>query len=151
MEYLDISTRVIAVIVAFVVALVTILQWRTNKMRLRLEVFEKRYEIYRSIKHVLEYIVVHDDLDEIGEDKIERFVYGVSETEFLFDGDVYGYVDDLKAKVMRWRIQNRMFSKIEDETRRREKVKEVSQLFDWILKQPPILRSKMALFLKIRV
>lgn len=76
-------------IVAVIVAYIAIMQFKTNRDRLRLELYEKRFSIYEGLKEFLEKIIIQFDVTD---KDLREFRIKTNEAEFLFEEDIIHYL-----------------------------------------------------------
>ena len=77
------------------VGLVAWHQWRIARDKLRLDLFEKRYKVYKAAKEFLRLIFRGDPVTE---DDVGRFMLGISDAEFLFGKDVVQYLARIREQ-----------------------------------------------------
>jgi hypothetical protein len=70
------------VVIAAVVALIAFFQWRTNREKLRLDLYNRRFEIYLSYLNL--YQVIMETKTVPGQETIDLFRRAVKESQFLF-------------------------------------------------------------------
>jgi hypothetical protein len=60
-------------------------QWRTNREKLRLDLYQKRFSVYESTLEYYQLVIVHSEISSEEKDKIERdFIKACRESKFLF-------------------------------------------------------------------
>ena len=72
-------------------------QYRTNKNKLRLDLYERRYaayEAYRDLFIIVSKIRGCPDLEQV-----RKFGITISESSFLFDKDIVDYFNEVKEKI----------------------------------------------------
>lgn len=95
MPLLQILSALLTPVIAVVTTYIAIQQYRTNRLRIRLDLFEKRYAIYEGAKDFIFLVVRDGDLPN------EAFFKLSDETQdafFLFGRNVDGYIDILREK-----------------------------------------------------
>lgn len=95
MSLMQIFSALLTPVIAVVTTYIAIQQYRTNRLRIRLELFEKRYAIYEGAKDFIILAVQDGDLTN------EAFFKLNNETQdafFLFDRHVDEYIDTLREK-----------------------------------------------------
>ena len=94
-------------VIAVVTTYIAIQQYRTSRLKFKLELFEKRYAIYQGVKKfilsaVREANLSNDDFFKLNEETQDAF--------FLFDERVDKYTDDLRSKGARLKYLNERLS-----------------------------------------
>jgi hypothetical protein len=82
-------------IIAFIVAVVAILQLKINRDRLRLELYRKRFSIYEGLQAFLDKIMIR--LVATDED-LREFRASTDEAVFLFKKDIIKYLKEIHDK-----------------------------------------------------
>jgi hypothetical protein len=94
-------------VIALVTTYIAIQQYRTSRLKFKLELFEKRYAIYQGVKKfilsaVREANLSNDDFFNLNEETQDAF--------FLFDERVDKYTDELRSKGARLKYLNERLS-----------------------------------------
>lgn len=93
----------VTALIALIVTLITYGQWITNRARLKLELFEKRYAVYEKIAAFLAETLMKGRLIKGNEDKFSRdtknayFVYGCDKSVKNLVSQIYSLACDLDA------------------------------------------------------
>jgi hypothetical protein len=91
--FLPIATLVLSV----AVGIVAFQQWRVARNKLRLDLFDRRYEIYDATRRFLRDSV--QDFAHIDQHLVE-FNDKTSNAEFLFDADVVNYLEQIRQRAL---------------------------------------------------
>ncbi|MGB8277178.1 MAG: hypothetical protein WCF20_04470 [Methylovirgula sp.] len=83
--------------VALLVAVISFLQWRTAHQRAVLDLFERRMNVYDSIREVIDEIVRGGDVTNVHIGKFDR---AIDKVPFLFRNEVKSYLDDLRKTMV---------------------------------------------------
>jgi len=84
-----------ATITGLIALYIAWMQWRTNKNRLRLELYDRRYKVYSALQGFLSYVI---HVGNIQLSDVVRFNGETAGSEFLFGEEVRGYLRDISAK-----------------------------------------------------
>ncbi len=95
--------KVITIIIAVIGAFIAFEQWRINKNKLRLDLYERRLNVYRSTINFIG-TAVRDSNIEI--EKIIEFRTATSEAEFLFDKEVREKLDIIYDNAIKLRYRS---------------------------------------------
>jgi hypothetical protein len=113
-QLLEISKGLFTPAVAIVTIYIAFQQYRTNKLKLRLDQYDRKLRIYEEVTKLLRIIV--KDGDAATGDLI-RFLKSVSEADFLFRGpEIRDYLDEIYKRGMnleRWNAEYRESTKPE--------------------------------------
>src|SRR5689334_11606848 len=91
-EVLKISQALLTPIIGIITTYIAWQQWRTNRIKLKLDRYERRLQIY---KEVVRFIVISAEKDNYDNDELMNFRPKVSEADFLFGEEVRKYIDEL--------------------------------------------------------
>ena len=70
-------------------------QYRTNRSKLRLDLYERRFRVFDAVRDLLA-TVGRDGAFELKD--LQDFVAGTSEATFLFGADIVAYIEELRLK-----------------------------------------------------
>ena len=82
-------------IIAGIVAYIAFMQFKTNRDRLRLELYKKRFSVYEGLKELLNKIIICFDVTD---DDLREFRIKTNEAAFLFDKDIVEYLKEINNK-----------------------------------------------------
>lgn len=107
MQSIQLLSALLTPVIAVVTTYIAIQQYRTSRLKFKLEMFEKRYAIYQGMKHfilsaVREANLSNDDFFKLNEKTQDAF--------FLFGESVEKYIDELRSKGARLRYLNEKLS-----------------------------------------
>lgn len=82
-------------IIAGIVAYIAFMQFKTNRDRLRLELYNRRFSVYEGLKELLNKIIICFDVTD---DDLREFRIKTNEAAFLFDKDIVEYLKEINNK-----------------------------------------------------
>ncbi|MBW8015036.1 MAG: hypothetical protein FVQ82_02545 [Planctomycetes bacterium] len=138
----------IGVLIAFFVAYVAWRQYKTDRDKLRLDLYDKRYEIYRALKFLLGYILQNG---YVRHEQIMEFLKGRREDDFLFDKGIVAYLQDIQAKANELMNAEVVLENNPSDAERPAKEKEVIKLRKWFYEQHEIAIDKFGKYLKFEI
>lgn len=94
-------------VIAVVTTYIAIQQYRTSRLKFKLELFEKRYAIYQGVKN---FILSAVHAANLSNDDFFKFNEETQDAFFLFDERVDRYIDELRSKGARLRYVNERLS-----------------------------------------
>jgi len=100
MHVIQILSALLTPVVVVVTTYIAIQQYRTNKLKIRLELFEKRYAVYEGAKEFVS-IAVRDG--NLANEAFFKLNDRTQDAFFLFDNRVDEYIDTLREKGARLR------------------------------------------------
>ena len=110
--------------IASVVVYITFQQHKTNKDKLRLDLFEKRYKVYKTLMEFLAHVVTYGDVEE---KKVWTFNAETNDSVFLFGEEISSYINNVYKKA--WELRTANF-KLEHQKFRSETLKQVDATFN---------------------
>lgn len=91
-DIIDISIALLTPVIAILGAYIAFQQWRTNSLRLKHELFEKRYKIFEATKTYIGSVLTHGTLNH---EDAYKFLTGTKGALFLFDDSIVEYLEHL--------------------------------------------------------
>jgi hypothetical protein len=106
-QVIQLLSALLTPVIAAVTTYIVIQQYRTSRLKFKLELFEKRYAIYEGVKNfilsaVREATLPNDDFFKLNEETQDAF--------FLFGARVEKYIDELRSKGARLRYLHERLS-----------------------------------------
>ena len=87
----------LALLIAAIVAWIGYLQWRTAQQKAVLDLFDKRFKIYETVKNCVDQVGRNPQYFSEGE---KEFLKAVNEAYFLFDDDLHSYLETLRKDIV---------------------------------------------------
>jgi len=136
----------ITIIIGASVAYTAYNQYRLSKEKFKLDMFDKRYGVYKNTQVFLSKFLINPKIEM--KDFLE-FRAGTQDSVFLFKDDIPNYLEDIHKKAFDfWEIRRDLDGAQGDE--RSEMVREKTELFRWLHNQLPELKNKFAPYLKFK-
>ena len=147
-QLIQLLSALLTPVIAVVTTYIAVQQYRTSRLKFKLEMFEKRYAIYQGVKNfilsaVREANLSNDDFFKFNEETQDAF--------FLFGERVEKYIDELRSKGSRLRYLNERLSdqSLPIGEERSKLAKEDAELNTWFGNQ--LLESKQVFKKYLRV
>ncbi len=99
----------LAPVVAVIASYIAYQQWRTNEVKLQLDLYDRRLKIYEEVKRVL-LLVVRDG--DIKYEELSNFAISVSEADFLFGNEIREYIDEVYRRGVKLSSFNRQYNHV---------------------------------------
>lgn len=130
----DTLSAALTPIIAILALYIGYQQYQTNKHKLRLELYEKRFMVYQSVMELLVSILKSDN---VGSDELSQFYIKTNESEFLFNHEISNYIMDMKKKALRLQHLEKKFKQgiTLDSDERGKLADEESELLEWFTDQ----------------
>lgn len=109
-QVIDVAKALLTPAIAVVTAYIAWQQWRTNRQKLALDLYDRRVSVYEQVKKILSIVMreAHATYDEL-----LAFRSATSQADFLFGPEIPKYLDDIYqhgVKLEYWHKQYRDFT-----------------------------------------
>jgi hypothetical protein len=141
-----IASTLLTPVIGIGVGAIAWLQWRTNQNKLKLDLFEKRYAVYRSAREFLG-IIIRDGV--CNHEDVGNFVRSVQDKEFLLSKDLSQYLDEFRTKGMKMAALVGELKRTPVSAARSNLVNEIDSLLGWFLEQSSKLGSQFESHLRL--
>ncbi len=124
-------------------------QYRTNRSKLRLDLYERRFRVFDAVRDLLA-IVGRDGALELKD--VQGFVAGTSEATFLFGADIVAYIEELRLKAADLRRVHRTLANtaLPVGAERSQAATEDAALITWFAEQFEESKKRFARYLDFR-
>jgi len=120
-------------LIAIITIAILYWQFRLEKNRWRLALYDKRYPVYLSTREYLRFIIRHATVTQ---EELDKFRRNSKDKEFLLGVDVKKYLDELYSKGNQLMRYTRRLRKEDIEEQKRIKlIDDEENLNDWFRKQ----------------
>ena len=108
-------------------------QWRVARNKLRLDLFDRRWQIYTATSKFVD--AINNDPEHV-DSYLNDFNAGTSNAEFLFDSDVVNYINLVRSHAVGMRAAHVLSDeKQRDETVRRTSIERFASERKWLIEQ----------------
>ncbi len=90
-------------VIAIITVYIAYQQYQTNRYKLRLDLYDKRFKVFLGLREFLSNIIQNAD---VSNEAIFQFNLATSESVFLFDKEVSNYLQNIKEAAINIRKQN---------------------------------------------
>ncbi len=137
----------ITIAIGFFVAFTAYNQYRLSKGKFKLDLFEKRFSIYKGTQVFLTHILVKAKVDI---ELIHQFRADTQDATFLFDADITKYLKEIDSKSLElWQIRNEL-EDVPKGQKRSEMCRVQTKAIGWLTSQLPVLKEKFAPYLEFK-
>ncbi len=145
-SWLGIAQAAALVLVALAVAFIALRQWQPSKARLKLDLFEKRWDVYRA---AVVYMSRITQVGPPGEPEVQAFSDAIAGANFLFDDHIQDIVRDVLQRGSRLTVEANEARRLEGSLRMEAELK-LSEELDWFRSRLATLDQPFAPFLHLR-
>lgn len=105
-EIIDLLSAALTPIIAIIVAYIAWRQHKTDKDKLRLDLYEKRFKVYQSTIELLAIILKKAD---VSLEEVSQFAFKTNESKFLFENEIPDYIENLRKNAIKLHYLERRF------------------------------------------
>lgn len=147
LPYITVTNSVITVLIGGFVGYVGFMQLQVNRNRFKLDLFEKRFSVYKATQVFLTHIlsVARVDLQQLFE-----FRAGTQDAVFLFGDEVPRYLKQIDSKALRCWTVKETYEDTPVGEERSKLCKEEEELLSWLLDQLPKLTEVFLPYLEFK-
>lgn len=91
-EIAELSKALLTPVIAIVATYIAWQQWKTNRLKFHLDLYDRRLKVYEEVRQILS-IIARDAVASY--DDLLKFKRAVSEADFLFDPDIPAYIEEI--------------------------------------------------------
>jgi hypothetical protein len=121
-------------------------QQRLEELRLKHELYDRRYAVYQAFKEFRGHIMVYADVKE---DALPNFLRGTADSDFLFQEEIPQYIEEVYRKALRLCTVSRQLNEgnIPVGEARNRLAHEDEDLLNWFDEQSKVARTKFKKYL----
>lgn len=134
-------------LIAIITVYIAYQQHKTNKNRLKFELYNKRYEVYVCVKTFISHVVSISDIDT---NTALKFLRETREAEFLFDNEIIEYINELYKKALEVHAIVATYEPLPAGEQRGELIDKQFKLIEWFISQPEIASEKFRKYLSLK-
>lgn len=131
---------------AIIGATILVLQYYLQKLRWRLDLYDKRYPVYQSTMEYISYVLQRSSLTD---DEWWRFLRNSKDKSFLFGKDVQTFLESLYNKGLDLNSINEELKHTPVGEERNNLVKRKDDVFQWFKKQFDVSKNLFGKYLTI--
>ena len=129
---------------ALVVAVVAIRQYQLSTERFKLDMFDRRYSVYKNTQTFLTKILLGQ---KIKLQDIQELRDNIQDGVFLFGNDIHTFLKPIDEKAFRLWENERTLQDVQIGEERSKLASEQTDLSKWLKEQSPLLRDKFMPYL----
>lgn len=102
-EVVEILKALLTPLIAIIATYIAWQQWNTNKLKLKLERYERRLRVYEEVKRILSLMISKADISLA---ELLKFRAASAEADFLFGSEIPNYLDEIYSHGVELRRYN---------------------------------------------
>jgi len=124
-------TTLLTPLVAIVAVYIAWQQWRTAANKLKLDLFDRRFRVYRGLMDLL--AAVEGEFN-VPQDALAKYYIETDQKRFLFKSDLCDYMTEVRERVVKLRQLNRLIDPDAQtpEDKRNRAIEEASTIETWL-------------------
>jgi hypothetical protein len=134
-------------LIGIFVAFVGYQQYRVSKERFKLDLFEKRFSVYKGIQVFLTHILTNAKFEMAD---LFKFRADTQDAIFLFGEDVINYISLIDKKALEFGSLSQELEGIPKGEERSKACEEKTRLLMWLIDQLPRLKDVFSPYLKFK-
>jgi len=143
---LNVFRALLAPVIAGVVAYIAYQQHKTNRDKLRFDLYDRRLKVFEGLMVLLWVIFRKGTCNDQERDQFQR---ATVEGSFLFEKDIANYLDMIYEKTLKMGAIRAVLNLPSGE-KRDQTVEKERQLFDWFMDQFEVSKEKFSRYLSFR-
>ena len=140
------GVEILSALIAAIAIYIAYQQWSTNKSRLKHELYDRRFKIYKAVQIHLSHVLTHAKIDD---EKIAALGNAMQDARFLMNEKIYEYIHEIYIKSIKMRSKQEQYKGIPVGDKRSKLVEEEHENLEWLTDQLPKLHIVFGLFLKL--
>lgn len=149
MSIIDLIFRILQGLLTPLIAIIAVYiayqQHKTNRDKLRLDLYNKRYEVFYSLMKLLGHM---RQAGKIEPEQVNMFLKESQEDVFLFGKDIVSYLETVRKKALDLWETNEELKDMPRGKERNKKVREATNLLHWLGEQFVVAIDKFGKYLK---
>lgn len=139
----------VAPITTIITVYIAYQQYQTARYKLRQDLYEKRFKVFRSLMELLSHVVQKAD---VSPKEITQFRIDTSESVFLFDKDIPDYLEIVANNAVKLFAINQKLhhSDLPVGQDRSRLAQENADLLEWLSDQANVSQKKFAKYLRLK-
>lgn len=148
-QYAEFSAALLTPILACLTVWIAMQQWRTNQLKVKHELYERRLAVYLAL---MEFLAAVGQNARCTDDQLRTFLQKTRESWFLFGEDIGEYLDDIYRRAVDLKQRHTVLHEpgsLPIGPEREETAREQSASMKWFSAQFEIARTKFARYMKL--
>lgn len=150
-QLVEISKALLTPIIAVVTTYIAYQQWKINRQKLFLDLYDRRLKVYEEVRQILG-MVARDA--RASYDDLLKFHIAVSEADFLFEPEISEYIEEIYqrgVKLQYWNKQYRDLTQTKPDGYDHQKICDgMDAELNWLIQQFEPAKQKFKKYLHIR-
>lgn len=143
---IEIFSALLTPIIAVLGVYIAYQQWRTNNLKLKHELFDRRYECYEKIYEFIANILITGSVPHNAD---LEFLRNTKAVTFLFDDQIKEFVDSVYRKSVELHSLHSSMSDLNSRLRE-ENLQKQREIKEWLQKEMRLMKKRFAKYLTLK-
>ena len=135
----DVLSAAMTPLIAMIAIYIAYQQWKTNHLRLKHELFDRRFEIYKSVQKYLSGILREA---KVNMELVPEILDAYQRSKFLLGDEIHDYIDEIYKRSINLRSKQHLIKAGNPENDREELEREEHAELCWLTSQLGVLGDK---------
>jgi len=140
---LKLSQTVLTPIIAILAAWIAFQQHKTNRYKLRLDLYDKRFNVFHKL---ISFVSSAVQQGNVTDEQLNEFLRSTAYANFLFDKDIETYIDEMYHKGVDLHYMEKSIKELSG-NKQKEILDKREIVFNWFVKQFTESRKKFGRYL----
>jgi len=147
-ELIEIFSGLLTPTIAIITVYIAYQQLKTNRDRVRLNLYDKRFKVFRGLMDLLAHIMREGNVTD---EALYKFNADTNEARFIFDKEIQDYLQSIYEKAVDIQTKNseRQEPNLQEE-KRAQLARDVGEIKKWMNKQFEVSRELFGKYLKFK-
>ena len=140
------GVEILSALIAAIAIYIAYQQWSTNKLRLKHELYDRRFKVYKAVQIHLSHVLTHA---KIGGEETAALANAMQDARFLMNEKMHNYIHEIYIKSIKMRSKQEQYKDLPVGDERSKLVEEEHENLGWLTDQLPKLHIVFGPFLKL--
>jgi hypothetical protein len=147
-ELIEIFSGLLTPTIAIIAVYIAYQQLKTNRDRVRLNLYDKRFKVFRGLMDLLAHIMREGNVTD---EALYKFNADTNEARFIFDKEIPDYLQTIYEKAVDIQTKNsELHEPNPQEEKRAQLAREVAEIKKWMYRQFKVSREMFGKYLKFK-
>lgn len=145
-DWVDYLTALLTPVIVFFGLIIAFFQWKTNRNRLKHELFDRRYKQFEIVNDFIGSILANG---KVKEGEVLRLLSGIRGMEFIFDKELFDHVKEIQSTASLLTV---LINELESATgeKRKEISRNQAETFEKLRHYQNTLEDRVSKYLRLR-
>ena len=150
MNWFPIFQGLLTPIIGIIAVYIAFQQWRTNALKSKLDLFDRRFNVFLKVRRILSSVVPEGSAKE---EEFLKFRSDVAEAYFVFGQEIEDYLDEIYRHGIGLATAHRLHRVPKEERPKDYDPRKIADQMDaelaWLMNQLPVVKAKFKRYLDV--